>query len=309
MGPDVVHETYFSKTRMAPADVPTVLTVYDMIHQRFPNMLSANDKPSELKQIAVELGSNDGAMLENFAKVGMRHLGVEPAANVAAESEKHGVKAMVAFFSSGTPEKILAEHGPADTTSAANVMCHIPDMTDIGRAVDILLKDTGVLIFEDPYLGDVIEKTSYDQTYDEHVFLFLAHSVSNIFGPHDLELIDLIPQKTHGVSMRYILSQKEKYLISPEVAKIMAKEQTLGLTDPEKFDEFKEKCERSSHMLVEILEDLKAKGKRVVGYAATSKNTTVLNYYGIKPDLIEYISDTTPIKLGKYTPGTHSCMH
>jgi len=254
---------------------------------------------------AVELGSNDGAMLENLAKAGIRHLGVEPSANVAAEAEKHDVKSLVAFFGSKTAQDILDEHGPADTISAANVMCHIPAMNDIGHAADILLKETGVLIFEDPYLGDVIEKTSYDQIYDEHVFLFSAHSVSSIFGPHGFELIDLLPQKTHGGSMRYVLGRKGQHVISSSVREILNKEQALGLTDAATFDRFRENCERSRTMLVSILKDLKSKGKRVVGYGATSKSTTVLNYCDIGPELIEFISDTTPIKQGKLSPGKH----
>jgi len=290
------HEDYAFFTRTSGAMVAHFATFSDWLKS---NYLTGDDP------FAVELGSNDGAMLENLAKAGIRHLGVEPSANVAAEAEKHGVKSLVAFFGSKTAQDILNEHGPADTISAANVMCHIPAMNDIGRAADILLKDTGVLIFEDPYLGDVIEKTSYDQIYDEHVFLFSAHSVESIFGPHGFELIDLLPQKTHGGSMRYVLGRKGQYPINASVSAILAKELSLGLTDAATFDRFRENCERSRVMLVRILNDLKAEGKRVAGYAATSKSTTVLNYCDIGPDLIEFISDTTPIKQGKFSPGKH----
>lgn len=290
------HENYAFFTRTSRAMVAHFATFADWLKG---NYLTGADP------FAVELGSNDGAMLENLAKAGIRHLGVEPSANVAAEAEKHGVKSLVAFFGSKTAQDILDEHGSADTISAANVMCHIPAMNDIGRAADILLKETGVLIFEDPYLGDVIEKTSYDQIYDEHVFLFSAHSVESIFGPHGFELIDLLPQKTHGGSMRYVLGRKGAHAISSSVRDILTKEQALGLTDVATFDRFRENCECSRTMLVNILKDLKAKGKRVAGYAATSKSTTVLNYCDIGPELIEYISDTTPIKQGKFSPGKH----
>jgi len=290
------HENYAFFTRTSRAMVTHFSTFADWLKS---NYLTGDDP------FAVELGSNDGAMLENLAKVGIRHLGVEPSANVAAEAEKHGVKSLVAFFGSKTAQDILNEHGPADTISAANVMCHIPAMNDIGHAADILLKETGVLIFEDPYLGDVIEKTSYDQIYDEHVFLFSAHSVSSIFGPHGFELIDLLPQKTHGGSMRYVLGRKGQHAISSSVINILNKEQALGLTDAATFDRFRENCERSRTMLVSILNDLKAEGRRVAGYAATSKSTTVLNYCDIGPELIEFISDTTPIKQGKFSPGKH----
>jgi len=253
----------------------------------------------------VEIGSNDGIMLENFAKRGIRHLGVEPSANVAEEALKYGVNTIVEFFAPDCAECIVSEYGQADALLAANVMCHIPDLNGIAKGADILLKRDGVLIFEDPYLGAMIEKTSYDQIYDEHVFIFSAISVANIFGPHGFELIDLLPQETHGGSMRYVLARKGARSVAPSVAEIMASEKVAGLHLPETYEAFRESCEASKARLVRLLEAEKKAGRRVVGYGATSKSTTILNYCGIGPALIEFISDTTPIKQGKYTPGMH----
>ena len=184
-------------------------------------------------------------------------------------------------------------------------MCHIPDLRDVAKGVDTLLKDDGVFIFEDPYLGDVLEKTSYDQIYDEHVFLFSALSVSNIFRSHELELIDAIPQWTHGGSMRYVLGRTGRHDVSPAVGALLERERNQGLQLPATYDRFRENCERSRGALRSILEDVKGAGKRVVGYGATSKSTTVINYCGLGPDQIEFISDTTPIKQGKLSPGAH----
>ena len=253
----------------------------------------------------VELGSNDGIMLENFAKRGLRHLGVEPSANVAEEARKHGVNTIVRFFGEDAARDIVAEYGQADALIAANVMCHIPDLNGIARGADTLLKHDGVLIFEDPYLGAMIEKTSYDQIYDEHVYIFSALSVANIFGAHGFELIDLLPQETHGGSMRYVLARKGVRAVSPVVEKIVSAERSQGLHRPETYDAFRNSCEASKARLVRLLEAEKAAGRRVVGYGATSKSTTILNYCGIGPDLIEFISDTTPIKQNKFTPGMH----
>lgn len=253
----------------------------------------------------VEIGSNDGIMLRHFAKAGIRHLGIEPSANVAAAAREQGVQTLCAFFGKETADQILAEHGPADAILAANVMCHIPDLHSVGEGVDRLLKPDGVLIFEDPYLGDVIEKTSYDQIYDEHVYLFSVASVSSAFGPHGLEVIDVRPQVTHGGSMRYILGRKGRHAVSAAVGRQRAHEQALGLHLPETYARFRANCEGSRDRLVALLQELKAAGKRVAGYAATSKSTTVTNYCGIGPDLVEFISDTTPIKQGKFSPGTH----
>jgi methylation protein EvaC len=253
----------------------------------------------------VELGSNDGIMLENFAKKNIRHLGVEPSANVAEEARTHGVNTISQFFSPELADQIVAEYGQANAMTAANVMCHIPDLHGIADGADRLLKSTGVLIFEDPYLGDMIAKTSYDQIYDEHVYIFSAHAVANIFGRYGFELIDLLPQTTHGGSMRYVLARKGARTVKPIVVEILAKEKAQGLCDSKTYQQFKENCEASKKKLVDSLKVAKAAGKKVVGYAATSKSTTVLNYCGIGPDLIDYICDTTPLKHNTFTPGTH----
>ena len=253
----------------------------------------------------VELGCNDGIMLKNFASQNLRHLGIEPSLNVAREANKHGVRTCSEFFTEQLAESIVAEHGQADAFLAANVMCHIPDITGVVRGIKKLLKPTGVVMFEDPYLGDVVAKTSYDQIYDEHVFLFSALSIRYLFALHEMELIDVQPQTTHGGSMRYVLAHRGAYPVGDSVVRLVAGEQEQGLDRLATFESFRASVEESRTKLVSLLRDLKARGKKVAGYGATSKSTTILNYCGIGPDLIAYISDTTPIKQGKCTPGMH----
>jgi 2-polyprenyl-3-methyl-5-hydroxy-6-metoxy-1,4-benzoquinol methylase len=253
----------------------------------------------------VELGCNDGIMLKNFAQKGIHHLGIEPSKNVAEVANSNGVSTLSEFFSEALAEKIVQQEGQADAFLAANVMCHIPDMQGVVKGIRRLLKPTGVVMFEDPYLGDVVEKTSYDQIYDEHVFLFSAHSVQYMFSQCGMELIDVLPQKTHGGSMRYVLAHAGAYPIGESVTLLLEKEKKLGLHRLSTFDTFRVNVEKSRADLLALLKDLKSKGKRIAGYGATSKSTTILNYCGIGPDLIEFISDTTPIKQGKFTPGMH----
>jgi methylation protein EvaC len=253
----------------------------------------------------VEIGSNDGLMMEFFAKDNIRHLGVEPSANVAEKARSYGVETLCSFFNLETAEKIVSEKGSADALIAANVMCHIPDLHGVAKGADHLLTPEGVLIFEEPYLGDMIENTAYDQIYDEHVFIFSAHSVQNIFDRYDFELIDVKPQSTHGGSMRYVLARKGKWPVSPAVETQLLYEDKKGLHLKATYEVFRDKCEESRTKLVNILQQQKDAGRRIVGYAATSKSTTVLNYCNIGPDLIEFISDTTPIKQGKFSPGMH----
>ena len=253
----------------------------------------------------VELGCNDGIMLNNFAEQGIRHLGIEPSLNVAYEANKKGVRTRSEFFTEELAEIIVDEEGQADAFLAANVMCHIPDIVGVVKGIKKLLKPTGVVIFEDPYLGDVLVKTSYDQIYDEHVFLFSALSIQYLFELQGMELIDALPQLTHGGSMRYVLANQGAHPVKDSVKQILAKEKAQGLDRLATFDMFRAKVEQSRSKLVALLKDLKAQGKRVAGYAATSKSTTVLNYCGIGPELIEYICDTTPIKQDKFSPGMH----
>jgi methylation protein EvaC len=184
-------------------------------------------------------------------------------------------------------------------------MCHIPYLHSVVAGICILLKPDGVVIFEDPYLGDIIEKTAYDQIYDEHAFYFSVSSISYLFAQHGLEVVDIIPQNVHGGSMRYVIAHQGTRPVSEAVKLQQAREEVMCLHRPEPFDGLRRAIESSRHDLVTLLRDLKRRGKRVVGYGATSKSTTVTNYCGIGPDLVEFISDTTPIKQGKYSPGTH----
>ena len=253
----------------------------------------------------VELGCNDGIMLKNFAEQSIRHLGIEPSLNVAQEANKKGVRTRSEFFSEELAAIIVRDEGQADAFLAANVMCHIPDILGVVKGIKKLLKPTGVVMFEDPYLGDVVAKTSYDQIYDEHVFLFSALSIQYLFGMHGMELIDAMPQKTHGGSMRYVLAHQGAHPVKNTVNQLIAKEKAQGLNRLATFDMFRASVEQSRSKLIALLKDLKAQGKRVAGYAATSKSTTVLNYCGIGTDLIEYICDSTPIKHGKFSPGMH----
>jgi len=253
----------------------------------------------------VEIGSNDGIMLRHFARAGIRHLGIEPSANVAQVAIDQGVQTLCEFFDEALARRIVAEHGQADVFLGANVMCHIPYLHSVVAGIRILLKPDGILMFEDPYLGDIIEKTSYDQIYDEHAFYFSVASISYLFEQHGMEVVDVQPQNVHGGSMRYVIAPKGARPISPTVAVQRAKEEAMGLGRAETYDQLRRNIERSRDELMALLQDLKHQGKRVVGYAATSKSTTVINYCGITPNLVEYISDTTPVKQGKYSPGAH----
>ena len=165
------------------------------------------------------------------------------------------------LFNNEVANIIKKTHGNADAILAANVMCHIPNLLEIGEASKSLLKDDGVLIFEDPYLGDMIKKVTYDQIYDEHVYIFSAISVKNIFGASGFELIDVIPQETHGGSMRYVLCKKGVRKVSDNVINILNKEKALGLDKQSTYQKFKVNCELSKEKIISKLKNFKREGK------------------------------------------------
>jgi len=272
--------------------------------ERFAKEVEARQL-SQPDPFIVELGSNDGIMLRHFAEAGQRHLGVEPSANVAKVAIERGVNTISEFFDEDLAAWIVDEHGQADAVLAANVMCHIPYLHSVAASMKKLLKPDGVLMFEDPYLGDIVEKTSYDQIYDEHAFYFSVASVSALFSQHDLEVVDVATQDVHGGSMRYTIAHRGAKEISDAVAAQQSAEDALGLQLRGTYDELRRRIEKSRDDLMATLERLRGEGSRVVGYGATSKSTTVTNFCGITPEHIEFISDTTPIKQGKFSPGMH----
>lgn len=244
-------------------------------------------------------------MLQNFLANKVPCLGVEPSKNVAQVAMEKGIDVVTEFFDQSLAENILQKHQKADAILGANVMCHIPYMHSIFDGVKTLLKENGVFVFEDPYLGEVIQKTAFDQIYDEHVFLFSALSVSNLAGMHDLELVNVEPQITHGGSMRYTIAHKGAKIVSQNVTRFIEKEKKIGLDDEHAYFGFADSVDVIKHDLIELLTKLKNNRKKVVAYGATSKSTTVTNYFEITPDLVECIYDTTPTKQNKLSPGAH----
>ena len=270
----------------------------------FTNSVSELQDLNE-NSFVVEVGCNDGILLENFIIENIPCLGVEPSENVAQVAMEKGIEVITQFFDRPLAEHILQSHQKAAAILSANVMCHIPYIHSIYDGVKTLLKEDGVFIFEDPYLGEIIEKTSFDQIYDEHVFLFSALSVNYLANMHDLELVNVEPQITHGGSMRYTIAHKGVKIVSQSVINLIKKEKKLGLDKKQSYLSFTDNVNKIKNDLINLLTKLKNDGKKVVAYGATSKSTTVTNYFGITPDLVECIYDTTPIKQNKLSPGAH----
>jgi len=253
--------------------------------------------------LIVELGCNDGIFLKNFQLNKYNHLGIEPSKNVANEASKKNINVIYDFYTSNLANQIITDYGKVNIYYAANVMCHIPNLVDIFKGIKNSIVKHGVLIFEDPYLLDVIKKTSYDQIYDEHVYLFSAHSIEYLVNIFDMEIIDMKHLNTHGGSMRYYVANKGIYEKSNNVDQIFYNEKKYNLDKVETYLTFSDNVKKSKKDLIDLLEKLKKDKKKISGYAATSKSTTILNYCNIDSSLINEIYDTTPEKIGKYSPG------
>ena len=254
----------------------------------------------------IEIGCNDGIMLQNFLdKSEYDHLGIEPSKNVFEVAKNRKLNVINDFFTNQLSLNLTEYKKKTDIIYAANVICHIPDLDNLFKGVENLLNKKGVFIFEEPYLGDVIRLTSYDQIYDEHVYLFSLLAVDKIARLFDLEIIDAYPQITHGGSMRYVLARKGEYVISNNFKKLLLKELNQGLEKFETYLRFKDNCESSKKRLIQLLNSFRDQGKKVSGYAATSKSTTILNYCKIDSALVDCIYDTTPLKINKFSPGMH----
>lgn len=253
----------------------------------------------------IEIGSNDGSFLKNFKSNKTNILGVEPSNNVAKLANKNRINTINKFFTYKTARGLKRFKKKTDIIIAANAICHIPNLKDLIKGVDILLNNKGIFIFEEPYLGSMYKKTSYDQIYDEHIYMFSVTSVKKIFNLFNFELIDLKKQLTHGGSMRYVIARRGEYKVKKIVNRIIKYETRKNINNFKGCLEFKKKCEVSKQRLKNKINKIIKKGKSIAGYAATSKSTTILNYCGIDHNHIDFICDTTKNKIGKYTPRTH----
>ena len=192
-----------------------------------------------------------------------------------------------------------------DIIAAANVICHVPDLENLIKGINFLLNQDGLFIFEEPYLGSMYEKTSYDQIYDEHIFMFSVNSIKKIFKIFNFDLINVLPQKTHGGSMRYVIGRSGVHKINNNVSRLLKQEKKKNIDSIKGCLDFKKKCEISKKRLKDKINNILKKGKNIAGYAATSKSTTILNYCGINSKHIDFICDTTPNKINTFAPGTH----
>jgi SAM-dependent methyltransferase len=258
------------------------------------------------ESLVVELASNDGYLLQHFLPRGVPVLGIDPAANVARAAEERGVPTLVEFFGADSAKRLVAERGHADLVLGNNVLAQVPDLNDFVAGVSILLAPDGTSTFEFPHLARLLEGLQYDTIYHEHFGYFSLTTIREVFGAHGLAIVDVEELPSHGGSLRvYAAHASAGRTPSGAVVDLVGREETEGLLDPERYRSFARDVEESKRALLELVIGLRRDGKHVVGYGAPGKGNTLLNYCGIRTDLLDYTVDRNPYKHGRFTPGTH----
>jgi hypothetical protein len=255
----------------------------------------------------VEVASNDGYLLQHFVERGIPVLGVEPAENVAAAARERDVPTQVAFFGRETAEALVAERGHADLVIGNNVLSQAPHLNDFVGGIQVLLAPEGTATIEFPHLMQLLEANLFDTIYHEHFTYFSLLTAERVFAAHGLTVFDLDEIPTHGGSLRLYLRHRddESREVSERVESFRAREESAGLTSFEPYAAFRARIEETKRTLLEFLIDARRAGQSVVGYGAPGKANTLLNYCGIRTDLVEYTVDRNPYKHGRFTPGTH----
>lgn len=251
----------------------------------------------------LDLGSNDGIFLKNFASKKIKHIGIDASENVVKESQAIGVNAVSGFFDRNLTTKIKNKMGKAKVIVSTNTMHHIENCNEVADGMNNILHDDGIIIIEDPYLVDMLELASFEQIYAEHNFIWCLNSYKKLFAQHSIYLNKVEHFPLHGGSMRYFFSRKN--YIDDSVKEFLDLEEANKVKEEITYINFKNKCELVCKNLKKFLEEKKTEGKKVCGYGATAKSTTILNYANIDNSLINVIYDSTPIKKNKLTPGTH----
>ncbi len=273
--------------------------------RKYVEQICARRDLSPLSQV-VELASNDGYLLQYFKQRGIPILGVEPAANVAAVAESKGVPTLVRFFGTETAKAMCADGKSADLLVANNVLAHVPDLNDFVEGIRMVLKPKGIATLEFPHLQNLLEQHQFDTIYHEHFSYFSLLTARRIFKAHGLRIFDVDELPTHGGSLRIYVCHTDS--IEPEtdaVIKLEQREIGLGYDTPAPYAHFHKQVQKVKRDLLRFLIDARESGKTVAGYGAPAKGNTLLNYCGIRADLLAFTVDISPHKAGRFLPGTH----
>ena len=254
----------------------------------------------------IEVAANDGYLLKNFVAAGIPCLGIEPTASTAVAAEKLGIPVLREFFGEALGKRLAAEGRQADLIAGNNVYAHVPDINDFTRGLKAVLKPNGTITLEFPHLLQLIKHTQFDTIYHEHFSYLSLYTVERIFKAANLRIWDVEQLPTHGGSLRVYGCHAEDTRSSTEaVAKLLAEEASRGLQTLTTYQNFQARADRVKDDLLSFLIEQKRTGNKVAAYGAAAKGNTLLNYAGVKTDLLPFVCDAAAAKQGKFMPGSH----
>jgi SAM-dependent methyltransferase len=255
--------------------------------------------------LVIDVGSNVGVLLDAFRHYGSRVLGIDPASNIVRLAEKRGIETLDEFFGHPVAVKVAAKYGKASLITATNVFAHVNDLRDFLGGVDHLLTPRGAFIFEAPYFGNLLNHVEFDTIYHEHLSYLALEPVMRFLERFNMEVFDVQERDIHGGSFRVFIARKGTYPVEPAVTSFLDRELKLKLRDPATLKKFATAVEDNRRSLMELLHTLKKEGKRIAGVSAPAKGMTLLNYCRIGPELLEFVTEKSTLKIGRFTPGTH----
>jgi C-methyltransferase C-terminal domain/Putative zinc binding domain/Methyltransferase domain len=254
----------------------------------------------------IEIAANDGYLLKNFVAAGIPCLGIEPTASTALAAEKLGIPIRQEFFGQSLARQLVAEGKQADLILGNNVYAHVPDINDFTAGMKLALKEGGTITLEFPHLMRLLEHTQFDTVYHEHFSYLSLHAVNRVFSSAGLRVLDVEKLPTHGGSLRiYGCHRDDQRPTTSAVTDVLDEEVRRGLCGLDVYQAFQSQADRVKNDLLLFLIEQKRAGKRVAAYGAAAKGCTLLNYAGVKRDLLPYVCDAAASKQGKYLPGTH----
>jgi hypothetical protein len=258
----------------------------------------------------VELASNDGYLLRNFVQAGIPCLGIEPTASTAAAAEALGIPVLREFFGETVGQRLAVEGRQANLIAGNNVYAHVPDINDFTAGIAALLKPEGVVTLEFPHLMQLVEHGQFDTVYHEHFSYLSLLSVGRIFAKAGLRVFDVEEIPTHGGSLRvWGCLDSAPHAEQPAVAALLSEERARGMDDDAFYRGFQTRAEKIKDDLLRFLLQARAEGKTVAGYGAAAKGNTLLNFAGVRPDLLSFVCDAAPAKQGKFLPGSRIPIH
>ena len=257
------------------------------------------------RSFAIDIGSNDGTLLKGYLPYGVRFLGVDPAGDPVRIANEQGIETLHAFFNEATADDILARYGQADAITACGVFAHIADLTGVMKGVQKLLAPRGVFATDSQYWLDMVVRGHYDNMFHQHLRYYSMRPLIHLHRQYGMDVFDVERSEVYGGSIRVFACRAGDYPVSDRVRELVALEEREALYDEATYRRFAEQIAERKRTLFDGVYRLASQGKKVIGLGAPAKASTVCNYCRLGPDLVEYVTEVNPLRIGKYLPGVH----